>query len=133
VLLCLGEQRAQRLGDVREARIGRLLDALAVALQLLGLQLQVGPECCCRVGAAVGGRDRRGRIAAQEGHLLGQGRRVVELLGQVDLELVDGAQVLGTSDGRDVCRVLDDRLELQAKVLIEGGDQLGGVVRCHRP
>jgi hypothetical protein len=52
---------------------------------------------------------------------------VLDLLADVHLQLVDGARVLGSRDRGHVLDVLHDRLELEAEVLVEVGDE-GGVV-----
>ena len=44
MLLGLREQRTDRLGDIGQAEVGRLLHPLPVALELAGLQLEISFE-----------------------------------------------------------------------------------------
>ena len=48
VLLRLGEQRAQGLGDVDQTEVGRLLHTGPVALELIGLEGEVGGKRALR-------------------------------------------------------------------------------------
>ena len=115
VLLRLGEQRAQRLGDIGKTEVGRLLHPLAVALELPRLQREVGLQRFPRVGGGGDVGHARARLTAEEAHLLGERRRMLQLLPEVHLELGDRARELGAADRRDVPHVLHDRLELTSR------------------
>ena len=83
------QQRAQRLGHVAQAELLGLLHALAVAVQLLLLQLQVEPESVGAVGRHRHLGNAYARDAAEEVDLPGQRARVGEFLAEVLLELLD--------------------------------------------
>jgi ABC-type transport system involved in cytochrome bd biosynthesis fused ATPase/permease subunit len=109
---------------VESLRLHRGLGRREAWARAVDLQREVGLECLARVRP----RGHRAGIgddgAAEEGHLLGEHGGMRELLADVDLELVDGARVLGAGDHRHVLHVLGDRLQLRAQVVVEGGDQL---------
>jgi hypothetical protein len=119
MLLRLLEQRPERFGDIGQFEFVGLRKTLAIALELVGLQPKVCLERLTAVGRPLNGGDGGSWLTSEEGNLLGQYLGVGQLLSEVDLQLVDDAQVLGTGDRRNVIRVLDDRLVLSPKVLIE--------------
>src|SRR3981189_285946 len=73
------------------------------------------------------GCDMHRRDTAEEVDLLGERRRVRDLLIQVRSQFVDGAEVLGAFDHRDVLHVLHDRLVLRREIFVEQLDEGFGV------
>jgi hypothetical protein len=55
--------------------------------------------------------------------VVGEDLGVAELLAEMHLQLVDGAQVLGAGDRRRVLHILHDRLELGLQVPVECLDE----------
>ena len=119
MLLRLLEQRPKRFGYIGQLELVGLRKTLAVPFQLIGLQPQICLERLTAFGRPLDSGDGGCRLASEEGNLLGEYLGVGQLLSDVDLQLVDDAQILGTGDRRNVIGVLDDRLVLTPKVLIE--------------
>jgi 3-carboxy-cis,cis-muconate cycloisomerase len=124
VVLGLLEQRAQGLGHVGQPQLAGLGDPVAVPLELLFLQVEVGLQRRLAVRAVRHRRDRHRGGAAEEVDLHGQRLGVLELLSQMGSELLGDGPVLGALDGRRVLHVLDDRLELRAEIGVEPLDEL---------
>ena len=119
VLLGLLQQRGERLRDIGERQRGRLVDPLAVALELALLQLEISREGGARVGRGRHVGNPGAGHPAEKVDLSGEGERVVQLLAHVDRQLVEGRQVLGALQRGDVLHVLHNRSVFRLQVLVE--------------
>ena len=72
VLLGLFEQRPERFRHVGEAHVDGLFGAIAIALELGALELEIQDQCLAAVGARRHLGDEGGRGAAEEFDLLGE-------------------------------------------------------------
>src|SRR5207248_4091397 len=130
VFLRLLQQRPQRLGDVWQPELLRLLDPQAVALELLLLKVQVQSERALRIDDAGDRRHLDGGYAAQEVDLFSQDHGMRQLLAEVLLEFTHQTLHLESLEGRDVLVVLDDRSVLTCQIFVHELDQLVAVHSC---
>ncbi len=90
MLVCLLELRAQGFGHVGQPEVRSLAEPPSVTLELALLETQVGSQRLTALRILHRGH-RGGECPAEEGDLLGEDPRVVQLLGQVQLQLIDDA------------------------------------------